>query len=73
MTALPQESGTKDHLAWAKQPASDTAAREVLALAKKDRRFTAIAQALLDDGVLNLAGKKLLIGRDGRSVSGNEP
>jgi hypothetical protein len=36
--------GPKDPLAWAKRPASDIAAREVLALAKTDRRFASLAQ-----------------------------
>ena len=35
--------GPKDPLAWAKRPASDIAAREVLALAKTDRRFASPA------------------------------
>lgn len=62
------EGSSKDHLAWAKHPASDTAAAAVLALAKKDRRFAPIAQALLEDGVINQAGR-LLIGRNGLPVS----
>ncbi len=42
--------GPKDPLAWAKRPASDIAAREVLALAKTDRRFAQIARILLGPG-----------------------
>lgn len=52
--------GPKDPLAWAKRPASDIAAREVLALAKTDRRFAQIARFLIEEGVINRAGRLLL-------------
>ena len=59
MTVIPHEGGSKDHLAWAQHPASDTAAAAaVLALAKTDHRFAPIARVLLlEDGVIiRLAG-----------------
>ncbi|MBL8396165.1 MAG: hypothetical protein JNK99_15705 [Candidatus Accumulibacter sp.] len=52
--------GPKDPLAWAKRPASDHAARAVLALAKTDRRFAQIARFLIEEGVINRAGRLLL-------------
>ncbi len=52
--------GPKDPLAWAKHPASDIAAREVLALARTDRRFAQIARVLIEEGVINRSGRLLL-------------
>lgn len=61
------QSGPSDPLAWAKSPASDTAAQAVIDLAKKDRRFATIARVLIEDGIINERGY-LLVDRNGVPV-----
>ncbi len=52
--------GPSDHLAWAKHPASPTAALAVHELAQKDRRFRAIWQVLLAEGIVDKNGRLLI-------------
>lgn len=58
---------SKDHLAWAKAPRSDFAAKAVMDLAKRDRRFAAIARILLEDGIIAQSGR-LLVSPEGKRL-----
>lgn len=52
--------GPRDPLAWAKHPASPTAALAVRELAQKDKRFRAIWQVLLAEGIVAQNGRLLI-------------
>lgn len=52
--------GPADPLGWARRPASQVALKSVFDTASQDRRFAAIKEKLIDDGVASASGRLLL-------------